>query len=153
MKKRKILFLVSIVFLVPLFPFAKSPTTPPTAAYSLMAGTAKVNITPRTPIPMSGYGGRTDPFKGVHDELFARVIVLSDGKNKVALISTDLIGISNAFWSDVTDALEKKTGIRREFVLLSAVHNHNGPGINVYEENTDPEVLAYIAELKEKIIA
>jgi len=153
MKKRKILFLIPIVFLIFLFPCARSIESLPTANNSLMAGTAKVNITPRTPIPMSGYGGRTDPFKGVHDELFARVIVLSDGKNKVVLISVDLIGISNTFWRDVTDALEKKTGIRREFVLLSAVHNHNGPGINVYEENTSQEVLAYIAELKEKIVA
>ena len=153
MKKQKTLFLVSLVFLISLFPCAKSIETFSAATNSLMAGTAKVNITPRTPIPMSGYGGRNDPFKGIHDELFARVIVLSDGKNKVALISVDLIGISNTFWKDVTDVLEKKAGIRREFVLLSAVHNHNGPGINVYEENNAPEVLAYIEELKEKIIA
>jgi len=102
---------------------------------------------------MSGYGGRDDPFKGVHDDIFARVIVLSDDKNKAALISVETIGISNTFWKDVTQALEKKTGIKKEFVLLSAVHNHSGPVTNVYNENNSPEVLAYIEELKEKIIA
>ena len=34
---------------------------------TLMAGAAKINITPGTPIRMSGYGGRDEPFKGVHD--------------------------------------------------------------------------------------
>ena len=42
-------------------------------------GTAKVKITPTVPIPMSGYGGRNDPFKGVHDDLYCRAIVFSDG--------------------------------------------------------------------------
>ncbi len=152
MIKSKNLIPVSLVFLTFSFSLAKS-IEPSSPDYSLMAGTAKVNITPRTPIPMSGYGGRNDPFKGVHDKLFARVLVMSDGKTKAALISVELIGISNALWKDVTEALEKKTGIRKEFVLLSAVHNHSGPAINVYEENKAPEVLAYIEELKEKIIA
>ena len=153
MKKGKILFWLSIAFFACLTPLAKSIETFPLSKNPLMAGTAKVNITPRTPVPMSGYGGRNDPFKGVHDELFARVIVLSDGKNKAAIISLETIGISNIFWQDVTETLEKQTGIRKEFVLLSAVHNHNGPVTNVYNESNAPEVLAYIEELKEKIVA
>lgn len=147
------LLLLSIVFFAGSYPHAKSTEPFPTPKHLLMAGTAKINITPRTPIPMSGYGGRNDPFKGVHDDIFARVIVLSDGKNKAALISAETIGISNTFWKDFTETLEKKTGIKKEFVLLSAVHNHNGPVTNVYDENNDPEILSYIEELKEKIIA
>ncbi len=125
----------------------------PNPKNSLMAGAAKVNITPRTPIPMSGYGGRDDPFKGIHDELFARVIVLSDGKTKAAIISLETIGISNSFWKDVTEALEKQLGIRKEFILLSAVHNHGGPVTNVYNESNTPAVWAYVEEVKEKVIA
>ena len=153
MKKWKILFLVSLAVFAYLISFAKSIETFPALKNTLMAGIAKINITPRTPIPMSGYGSRNDPFKGVHDDIFARVIVFSDGRNKAALISMETIGISNTFWKDVTEALEKKTGIKKEFVLLSAVHNHNGPVTNVYDESNSPEVLAYIEELTEKIIA
>ena len=125
----------------------------PALKNTLRAGTAKINITPRTPIPMSGYGGRDDPFKGVHDEIFARVVVFDDGKNKAALISMETIGVSNAFWKDVTEAVEKKSGIKKEFVLLSAVHNHDGPVTNVYNESNSPDVSTYIEELKNKIIA
>ncbi|MEP6595536.1 MAG: neutral/alkaline non-lysosomal ceramidase N-terminal domain-containing protein [Ginsengibacter sp.] len=153
MKKWKVLFLVSLTVLACLILFAKSPEIFPALKSTLTAGTAKINITPHTPIPMSGYGGRNDPFKGIHDSIFARVIVFSDGKNKAALISMETIGVSNTFWKEVTDALEKKAGIKKEFVLLSAVHNHDGPITNVYDESNSPDVLAYIEELKEKIIA
>lgn len=119
---------------------------------SLLAGSAKVIITPSKPIPMSGYGGRKEPFKGVHDDIYARIVVFSDGKNTSAVISTELIGISNIFWSEVTEDIEKRTGIKKEFVFLSAVHNHNGPSINVYNDGNTPDVRAYVKELKEKIV-
>lgn len=125
---------------------------PPKADNALLAGTAKIIITPGKPIPMSGYGGRKDPFKGVHDDIYARIVVFSDGTNKAALISTELIGISNVFWLDVTEAIEKKTGIKKEFIFLSAVHNHNGPSINVYNDGNTPDVMAYTEELKDKLV-
>ena len=153
MKKLKILFLVSVALFALLISPAKGIETLPALKNILTAGTAKINITPHTPIPMSGYGGRNEPFKGIHDDIFARAIVFSDGKNKAALISMETIGVSNTFWKDVTEVIEKKTGIKKEFVLLSAVHNHDGPVTNVYDESNSPEVLAYIEELKEKIIA
>jgi neutral ceramidase len=55
-------------------------------------------------------------------------------------------------WQEVTDAIEKKTGIKKDFILLSAVHNHNGPSINVYNDGNTPDVLAYIQELKDKLV-
>jgi neutral ceramidase len=111
------------------------------------AGTAKIKITPGTPIPMSGFGGRDNPFSGVHDDLFARAIALSDGNNKALLIASDLIGISNAIWEATADRITKETGIKREYILLSAVHNHSGPVINVYETDSSAAVKAYISEL------
>jgi hypothetical protein len=119
-----------------------------------LAGAAKIVITPQKPIPMSGYGGRKDPFKGVHDEIYARIVVFSDGNNKAAIISAEIVGISNVFWDEVTTAIEKKTGIKKEFIFLSAVHNHNGPSTNVYNESlSSPDVLAYTKELQEKLVA
>ena len=116
---------------------------------TLYAGTAKIMITPGTPIPMSGYGGRTAPFKGVHDDLFARVIAFGDGVNKAVLISAELIGFSNSFWEEITQRITKETGIKKEFILLSAVHNHNGPVLKVYnDEDSSALINAYVEELK-----
>lgn len=118
----------------------------------LLAGVAKVNITPEAPIPMSGYGGREAPFKGVHDDIFARVLVVSNGENKAAIISVEVIGISNSFWEECTALITKETGIPKEYILLSAVHSHHGPAIRVYNKGNSPGVLAYIEELKSKLV-
>lgn len=120
--------------------------------YALSVGIAKINVTPKTPIQMSGYGGRNDPFKGIHDELFARAVVLSDGKNKTVLITSELIGLSDSFRKELTDKIQKETSILPEYVLLSAVHTHGGPTTGVYGESNAPEVLAYIEELQNKLL-
>ena len=143
------------LLLLAIFFVSLSFTTPDTVVpeNNLQAGAAKVIITPQTPIPMSGYGGRNEPFKGVHDDVYARIVVFNDGKNKAAIISAEIVGISNTFWQEVTEAIEKKYGIKKEFVFLCAVHNHNGPSTNVYNESNTPGVHAYTKELKDKLLA
>ena len=46
------------------------------AAGTLRAGAAAVSITPApdAALPMSGYAGRTEGFKGIHDDLHVRAI-------------------------------------------------------------------------------
>ena len=119
---------------------------------TLSAGTAKVNITPKTPIPMSGYASRKDPFKGVHDEIFARVVVFSDGVRKAAIISVDVIGFSHDFWKQITERLERETGIEQRCIMLCAVHNHGGPDTMVYNRNPDPTIVAYVRVLEDTIV-
>src|SRR5947207_12581687 len=60
-------------------------------ADDLHAGAAKVDITPPTGYPMWGYGARHDlPSHGVLDPLHARALVLTAGKERIALVSLDL---------------------------------------------------------------
>ncbi len=57
----------------------------------LYAGAAKIVVTPPTGHPMWGYAARRDaPSVGVLDELYARALVLSVGKERIALVSLDL---------------------------------------------------------------
>jgi neutral ceramidase len=153
MKDWKMKFLSSVILFVGLITEITIFGASTKPGNTLFAGTAKVMITPEVPIPMSGYGGRTAPFKGIHDDLFARVIVFSDGVNKAALISADVIGFSNTFWEKTTQCITKETGIKKEYILLSAVHNHGGPVTKVYGEDSSYQVNAYVEELKDKIIA
>jgi len=145
--------LITAIFLSCFVTFAFNATALAAALNALKVGTAKVKITPTTPIPMSGYGGRNDPFKGVHDELYGRVIVFSDGVNKAATITTELVGLSDQFWDDLTTRIEKATGIKKDFILLSAIHSHSGPVTTVYDDGNSPDVLAYVEELKVKLLA
>ena len=83
----------------------------PATTSHISAGTAKVNITPALPIPMSGYRSRTKPFEGIHDSIYARAIVFSDGENKAALISAEIIGFSNSFCEETSSLIEQEVGI------------------------------------------
>src|SRR5438045_7080994 len=58
-------------------------------ASTLRAGAFKVDITPApdAALPLSGYGSRTEGFKGIHDQLNVRAIVLDDGVTQAALVS------------------------------------------------------------------
>jgi len=121
---------------------------------TILAGTAKVKITPEVPIQMSGYGGRKEPFKGVHDDLFLRVIAFSDGENKGVIIAADLIGFTNTYWEETTKRLEREIGIPQDNILLCATHTHGGPTpANIYRSDPpSPEIIAYTEELTEKIV-
>jgi neutral ceramidase len=115
------------------------------------AGAAKIKITPETPIPMSGYGGRNNPFKGVREDIYARAVVVSDGMNKAAILSAEVIGFSHSFWEECTQLITEKTGIPAENIFLSAVHSHSGPVTSVYTKEVSPEVSEYVKELQIKL--
>ncbi len=99
----------------------------PPSSGSIAAGTAKINITPAVPIPMSGYRSRTKPFEGIHDSIYARAIVFSDGDNKAVIISAEIIGLSNSFCEETSSLIEQEVGIKKENILLTVIHNHSGP--------------------------
>ncbi len=74
---------------------------------------------------LSGFGnGRAA--QSVHDELWARAIVLDQGETRVALVSVDLVGW---FYDDVvkTRELLAEGGVHVDYVLVSATHQHEGP--------------------------
>ena len=60
----------------------------------LTAGAARVEITPPLSIPYLGYAPRHAFFEGVHDPLFARAVVVSDGERRIALVVADSIGFA-----------------------------------------------------------
>ncbi len=51
-----------------------------TTAYALEVGVATVDITPPLGMPMRGYASRKELSNGIWDPLYAKSIVLDDGK-------------------------------------------------------------------------
>jgi neutral ceramidase len=92
----------------------------------LLAGAAKVEITPPTGGPMWGYANRHDAAcQGTHDPLFARALVLAVGDTRVALVSLDL---GRAPPRDTTAAVRQRAraaGVGEVFLVAS--HTHHGP--------------------------
>ena len=101
---------------------------------TLRAGAAKLDITPAADaaLQMSGYGSHTAGFKGIHDDLNVRAIVLDDGAAQAAIVSCEVIGLSNAFWEKITERVTRETGIARDHLILASVHTHAAPSPGVY---------------------
>src|SRR5688500_17518183 len=63
-----------------------------TTSGSFSVGFGETNITPSEPIPTAGYGKRMGkPYHSVHDSIFVRAMVITNGVNKVAIVSADLL--------------------------------------------------------------
>lgn len=94
---------------------------------SLRFGFAKRTITPSLeagPVYMAGFDNDRRA-TGVHDDLWARAVAMSDGRTRVALVSVDLIGL---FLTDVDAArrlLRERAGDAA--LIVTSTHDHEGP--------------------------
>ena len=60
----------------------------------LKAGSARVDITPTSPVWMSGYAARTHPSSGVLVPLWAKALALeSSGNRHIVIVTVDVVGI------------------------------------------------------------
>jgi len=109
------------------------------------AGAARVDITPPpdAALPMSGYASRTQGFKGIHDHIYVRAIVLDDGTTQAALVAWELIFVPDGVWADVSGRLAREVGIRPENLLLSAVHDHGAPSVAAAGGRAGENTVAY----------
>ena len=122
----------------------------PAHAEPLKVGAARVDITPPTGFPMWGYAARHDePSTGVRDPLFARAVVLSAGKNVLAIVSLDLGRTpTREGMKNIRKQLKDATGIQTVFLVAS--HTHHGPVLEL--DNWPGKEKPYVRTLEEKIV-
>lgn len=122
---------------------------------SLRVGAARVDITPAkdAALPMSGYAGREEGFKGIRDRLYMRAIVLTDGATEAAVVTCDLSAISNTLWERLSARIEEETGVPRSNVLLAATHTHAGPSLGQFsDDDPNPRVKAYAEHVESRFV-
>lgn len=93
----------------------------------LFASAVQIDITPPVGTRLEGYGAREGVSQGVHDPLFAQILLLKSGETQVALLSLDLLGVGLGFTHRVRDAIEKAIGVPSDGILLAPSHTHSGP--------------------------
>ncbi len=94
----------------------------------LRIGASSVKITPPAGTPMAGYYYDRGVDK-VHDDLYAKAMVIESNGVKVALVTCDLISISADVVGATRDMIRQQAGIEGEHVMISATHSHTGPVI------------------------
>jgi len=98
-----------------------------TAQAEFRAAAVKVDITPKTPAWLMGYGPRQST--SVHDPLFHRIAALDDGSTQVFLIASDLCLFSPSVYDEAVAELKKETGIEPRQVWWSVTHTHSAPEV------------------------
>ena len=100
----------------------------PVSQAALKGACAKVRITPPLGITLIGSYGK--PSDSVMDDLYAKAMVLSDGRNTIAIIAADLLYTPLEEITDpVRTIVHEKLGIPRQNIMVCAAHTHSGPEV------------------------
>ncbi|MBN2494382.1 MAG: hypothetical protein JXR96_07330 [Deltaproteobacteria bacterium] len=89
----------------------------------LLAGAARVKLTPRAGTPIAGHGFNKRS-RGVLDDIWARVLYLDAGAEAVVLVSVDFIGLGLPRVERIRSRISRENASR---ILVLATHNHAGP--------------------------
>ncbi|MEE2777346.1 MAG: neutral/alkaline non-lysosomal ceramidase N-terminal domain-containing protein [Acidobacteriota bacterium] len=124
----------------------------------LRVGVARADITPPLGGAMYGYGARgSNTSTGVHDPLYAKVLVASAGGETVALVTLDLGAFEKDRAARVQQAVERETGI--DHVLLVASHSHSAPSYELdfpsadrpYARSAEAAIVAAVVQAKDRL--
>lgn len=95
----------------------------------LRAGWGRAVITPPLGTPLAGFGDRKGhPSTGIHDELFVKALVLSDGDSYAAIIGADMLIVPENVADIVRARIVAETALKDGDILFNASHTHSGPG-------------------------
>lgn len=93
----------------------------------LLAGVARVDITPPVGISMAGYYARKGVSVGVERPLTATALVLTNGAVKIAVLACDLIFLQSPDVDRLRSAIAAAIGSEAGNILLNFSHTHCGP--------------------------
>src|SRR5262249_19621264 len=107
-----------------------------------------------------GYANRTKPFEKVVADLYVKVLVLEDRDgHRGVIVTSDLLGFPSAVAEPICERIAKKTGLKREQILLNSSHSHAGPQLRVKPAGKDDPAAAeaersieYTRQLQDKVV-
>jgi neutral ceramidase len=125
------------------------------------AGFGSVKITPERPVPLVGYAARTNVFKEVDEEIYAKALALKDGEgNRALLITADVCLLSPTVAEPIAAEIEAKSGLKRAEILISVSHTHSGPWISFnssrslgLSDGITNEVVEYTRTFQKKLVS
>ena len=98
---------------------------------------------------MAGFQNQR-PAQGIHDELWARTMVMDDGAFRMAIVSIDCIGLGADDIIRIRKAVNDEAEV--DYVIVSSTHTHEGPdvigmwGSGDYKSGVDPDYIDYLIQ-------
>ena len=148
--RASIIYSLLIIFAMPFF----CPSAGLSA--SLSGNAAAIDLTPplEMNVALGGYGARmSQPARGVHDRIWAKALVLTDGEKKYAVVAMDVLGLPPNVKPLVLQKLVDESWAAENLMLLPS-HSHasldmtalndknilNSPQIGIFQ----PELLDFV---------
>jgi hypothetical protein len=128
------------------------PAAVAAASSPLQVGFAKRVITPPIgvkPVYMAGFDNDRKA-TGVHDDLWARAVAVSDGRQRIAIVSLDLIGFFHADVLKARELLQRR--VPGAVLVVASTHDHEGPdtmglwGSGRFASGVDPQYLERVRQ-------
>jgi hypothetical protein len=88
------------------------------------AGAYQSNITPALGGAIVG-NWNSPPATYIHDQLYAKTLVLDDGDTRIAFVLVDNVGIKREVYDEAKRLIETNTGLPGDQVLMAATHTHS----------------------------
>jgi len=87
---------------------------------------------------------------GIHDDLWARTMVIDDGKTRIAIVVLDAIGFMNDDVIDVRKRIPADAGVT--YTIITSTHSHEAPdllglwGESPYKSGINSKYLEYVKD-------
>lgn len=122
-------------------------------AGDLRAGAARLAITPpQAAFPIASPSSPNDkPFAGVHDDVFARALVLDDGATRLVLVSIENVNVPDP--AAMVAALAQEAQVPPAHVLVFATHTHSNPLVFFHGDQPSPRQAEEIARTRSQAVA
>jgi len=120
----------------------------------MLAGIAKIDITPTEPVWMEGML-RTHKSEGIHDPLHVRALVLAnsaDPADAVVIAAADLCVMHKPKTDAIRRMASERTGIPVEQMIVAVTHTHSGPSTSgllcpIEEEYTERVIASFVTAI------
>jgi len=129
---------------------------------ALRAGAAVAKITPDKGVTLDGTISQPGVPKAVHDDLYARALVLDDGTTRIAFVLLDSTMIGPQIHTEAKRLIKDRTGIDPDHVVTAATHSHmavrmirsnaeRNPANAKYHKYVVPQIADAVAKAVERL--
>ncbi|MDH5399006.1 MAG: neutral/alkaline non-lysosomal ceramidase N-terminal domain-containing protein [Cyclobacteriaceae bacterium] len=124
-------------------------------------GVASVDITPESPMRLSGYGSRKTVFDSVEQKLWAKAMAIgTDEEGPSVIITLDLVGFPAVFAERLAYRVGHTSRVERKNLAITATHTHSGPEtgalLNIFGRHLSGQelnqVVEYMMGLEDKVL-
>ena len=78
-------------------------------------------------VVLAGFAARDGLSDGIHIPLRTHALAITDGQQKICIISNDLMELSPSLAGEIREEISKRSGLPFDNILLHCIHTHSAP--------------------------